>query len=97
MYQSSTIRFYTMYEGRSFYCGTGVLQCKIQSRSRPDLVYHMGKSIGLNSMISSIPNYFNNSKTPIIGKKYNRPIRSNIFKFDKIVTDINIDSNTSYS
>ena len=44
-----------------------------------------------DSVISSIPNYFNNSETPIICYKYNKPIRSN---FNKIVTDIDIDSNT---
>ena len=45
-------------------------------------------------MISSIPNYFNNSETPIICYKYNKPIRSTIFHFNKIVPDIDIDSNT---
>ena len=45
-------------------------------------------------MISSIPNYFNNYETPIICYKYNKPIRSIIFNFNKSVTDINIDSNT---
>ena len=45
-------------------------------------------------MISSIPNYFNNSEAPAICYKYNKPNRSTIFKFNKIVTDINIDSNT---
>ena len=44
-------------------------------------------------VISSIPNCFNNSETPIICYKYNKPIRSNIFNFNKIVIDINIDSN----
>ena len=47
-----------------------------------------------NLVISSIPNYFNNSGTPIICYKYNKPIRSTIFNFDKIITDIDIDSNT---
>ena len=47
-----------------------------------------------NLVISSIPNYFNNSETPTICYKYNKPIRSTIFIFNKIVTDINIDSNT---
>ena len=41
-----------------------------------------------NSVISSIPNYFNNSETPIICYKYNKPIRSTIFNFIKIVTDM---------
>ena len=45
-------------------------------------------------VISSIPNYFNNSETPIICYKYNKPIRLTIFNFYKFVTDINIDSNT---
>ena len=45
-------------------------------------------------VISSIPNYINNSETPIICYKYNKPIRSTIFNFNKIVTDIAIDFNT---
>ena len=45
-------------------------------------------------MISSIPNYFNNSETPIICYKYNKPIKSTLFNFIKIVNDIDIDSNT---
>ena len=36
-----------------------------------------------NSVISSIPNHFNNSETPIIYYKYNKPIRSTIFNFKK--------------
>ena len=47
-----------------------------------------------NLVILSIPNYFNNSETLIICFKYNKPIRSTIVNFNKIVTDINIDSNT---
>ena len=47
----------------------------------------------VNLVISSIPNYFNTSETPIICYKYNKPIT--IFNFNKIVTDIDIDSNTS--
>ena len=46
-----------------------------------------------NSVISFIPNYFNNSETPIICYKYNKQISSSIFNVNKIVTDINIDSN----
>ena len=48
-------------------------------------------------MISSIPNYFNNAETPIICYKYNKPIRSMIFNFNKIVNDSDIDSNTPAS
>ena len=45
----------------------------------------------------TIPNYFNNSETPIICYKYNKPIRSMIFNFNKIVNDLDIDSNTPAS
>ena len=38
-----------------------------------------------NLLISYIPNYFNNSKTPFICYKYNKPIRSTLFNFNKIV------------
>ena len=47
-----------------------------------------------NLGISSIPNYFKNSETPVICNKYNKPIRSTLFNFNKIVTDINRDSST---
>ena len=40
------------------------------------------------SVISSIQNYFNNSETPIICYKCNKPIRSSIFNFNKIVSEI---------
>ena len=46
-------------------------------------------------MISSIPNYFNNSETPIICYKYNKLIRYSIF--NKMVNDIDTDSNTPAS
>ena len=45
-----------------------------------------------NLVISCIPNYFNNSQTPIISYKYNKPIRPTTFNLNKIVTDIDIDS-----
>ena len=48
-------------------------------------------------MIPSIPNYFNNSETPIICYKHNKPNRSTIFNFNKTVTDIDINSNTPNS
>ena len=45
-------------------------------------------------VISSIPNYFNNSEAPIVCYKYNKPIRSTLFNLNKIVNDTNIDSTT---
>ena len=50
-----------------------------------------------NLVIPSIPNYFNNSETPIICYKYNKPIRSTIFNLNKVVNDIDIGSNTPAS
>ena len=37
-----------------------------------------------NLVISSIPSYFNNSETPTICYKYNKPIRSSIFILIKL-------------
>ena len=37
-----------------------------------------------NLVISSIPNCFNNSETPIICYKYNKQIKSSIFNFNKL-------------
>ena len=48
-------------------------------------------------MISSIPHYFNNYESLIICYKYNKPIRSTVFNFNKIVNDLDIDSNTPAS
>ena len=45
-----------------------------------------------NFVISSFQNFFNNSETPIIFYKYNNPMRSSIFNFNKIITNVNIDS-----
>ena len=47
-----------------------------------------------NLVSSSIPNYLNNSETLIICYKNNKPTRSTICNFNKIVTDIDIESNT---
>ena len=46
------------------------------------------------SIISYIPDYFQNSEPPIICYKYNRPIRNIIFNFSKRVSDLDIDANT---
>ena len=45
-------------------------------------------------VISSIPTYFQNSETPIIYYKYNKPIRPIIFKFNKLVSELDIDTST---
>ena len=48
----------------------------------------------LDNLISSVPNYFNNSKTSVICYKYNKPIRPFIFNLNKGVTEMIIDSET---
>ena len=42
------------------------------------------------SIISSIPTYFENKKFPIIRYKYKKPIRSTVFNFNKLVTELDI-------
>ena len=42
------------------------------------------------SVISSIPIYFENKESPIICYKYNKPIRSTVFNYNKLVTELDI-------
>ena len=44
------------------------------------------------SVQSSIPNYFKNYEVPIICYKYNKPIRGSIFHFNKLVSDLDIET-----
>ena len=46
------------------------------------------------SVTSSIPDYFQHSEPPVICYKYNKPIRSIIINFNKLVSDLDIDANT---
>ena len=41
------------------------------------------------SVISSIPTYLENKESPIICYKYNKPIRSTVFNYNKLVTELN--------
>lgn len=43
---------------------------------------------------NAIPKYFKNLESPIICYKYNKPTRSIIFNYNKIVSDLNIKDNT---
>ena len=42
------------------------------------------------SVSSSIPTYFENKESPIICYKYNKPIRSTVFNYNKLVTKLDI-------
>ena len=46
-----------------------------------------------NTVESPIPDYFENKEPPIIYYKYNKPIRSKIFNFNKLVAHLDIDTN----
>ena len=41
-----------------------------------------------NTVKSSIPDFFENTEPPIICYKYNKPIRSTIFNFNKLVANL---------
>ena len=43
-----------------------------------------------NTVESSILNYFENKEPPIICYKYNKPIRSTIFNFNKLVANLEL-------
>ena len=45
-----------------------------------------------NSVISSIPTYFENKESPIICYNYNKPIRSTVFNYNKLVTELDIEN-----
>ena len=44
--------------------------------------------------ISAIPSYFENTESPIICYKYNRPIRNTILNFNKLVSDLDIETSS---
>lgn len=48
-------------------------------------------------VMNSVPTYFKNLEPPIICYKYNKPTRSIIFNYNKIVSDLNIKENTPKS
>ena len=45
-------------------------------------------------MTSAIPAYFKATEAPIICYQYNKSIRSTIFNFNKLVSDLDIDAKT---
>ena len=45
-------------------------------------------------MTSSIPDYFENKEPSIVCYKYNKPIRNVTFHFNKLVSDLDIHTNT---
>ena len=54
-------------------------------------------SIFRDNTESSNPDYFENKEPPIICYKYNKPIKSTIFNFFKLVANLDIDTKTPNS
>ena len=44
------------------------------------------------SVISSIPTFFENKESPMICYKYNKLIRSTVFNYNKLVTELDIEN-----
>ena len=57
-------------------------------------IYLAYLEIILVTVESSIPDYFENMEPPIMCYKYNKPIKSTIFNFNKLVANIDIDTKT---
>ena len=49
------------------------------------------------SVISSIPTYSENKESPFICCKYNKPIRSFVLNYNKLVTELDIETTISNS
>ena len=47
-----------------------------------------------NNVISAIPSYFENTESPIICYKYNKPICNTILNFSKLVSDLDIETSS---
>ena len=47
-----------------------------------------------NTILSSIPSYFENKKSPIICYKYNKIIRNTILNLNKLVSDLDIETSS---
>ena len=44
------------------------------------------------SVISSISTYYKDKESPIICYKYNKPVRSTVFNYNKLVTELDIEN-----
>ena len=47
-----------------------------------------------NNVISAIPTYFETTESPIIYYKYNKPIRNTILNFNKLVSNLDIETSS---
>ena len=81
-----------------------VIDSKINHIRHVSKIHFINKGIDFNDLPgvfrdkpvkSSIQNYFKNYEVPIICYKYNKPTRGAIFNFNKLVSDLDIE--TCYS
>ena len=47
-----------------------------------------------NNVLSAIPSYFENTESHIICYKYNKPIRNTTLNFNKLVSDLDIETSS---
>ena len=47
-----------------------------------------------NNVMLAIPSYFENTEYPIICNKYKKPIRNTILNFNKLVSDLDIETSS---
>ena len=47
-----------------------------------------------NNVISAISSYFKNTESPIICYKYNKPIRNTLLNFNKLVSDLDLETSS---
>ena len=50
-----------------------------------------------DNVISAISSYFENTESPIICYKYNKPIRNTILNFNKLVSDLDVETSSPAS
>ena len=63
-------------------------------REKLDLKLDLPSIFRDNNVISAIPLYFENTESPIICYKYNKPIRNTILNFNKLVSDLDIETSS---
>ena len=101
MYEAALLtRCYTQHALRPF------IDAEINHQRHFNIIPFINKGMDLidlpsifqdRSVTSSIPDYFQNSESPINCYKYNKPIRHTIFNFNKLVSDLETHANTPSS
>ena len=67
---------------------------KLHSLNKGIEFIHLPSIFRDNNVISAIPSYFENTESPIIWYKYNKPIRNTILNSNKLVSDLDIETSS---